>query len=111
MINLLRYREQAQYAEGFDAQPCTGREAYDRYSADALGFVAGVGGSIRWMGASLGSVIAPADEEWDDAVLVEYPCINAFLTMVSDPAYQAIMPHRTAALANSRLIATTTAIG
>ena len=26
MINLLRYREQAAYPEGFDAEPCSGRD-------------------------------------------------------------------------------------
>ena len=31
MLNLLRYREAAEYPNGFDAQPCTGREAYERY--------------------------------------------------------------------------------
>lgn len=110
MINLLRYRDQAAYAEGFDAEPCTGREAYDRYGEKAVLFVDEAGGSIGWMGASFGSVIAPDDEQWDDAVLVEYPSVHAFLEMVAKPAYQAIVPHRTAALADSRLIGTHTTV-
>ena len=32
MINLLRFREQAQYADDADETPCTGPEAYGRYS-------------------------------------------------------------------------------
>ena len=28
MLNLLRYREKAAYPEGFEAVPCSGREAY-----------------------------------------------------------------------------------
>ena len=36
--------------------------------------------------------------------LVRYPSRAAFLRMVKSDAYQAIMPHRTAALADSRLI-------
>jgi uncharacterized protein (DUF1330 family) len=42
-------------------------------------------------------------------VLVEYPSVDAFRTMVADPAYAAVSIHRTAALDDSRLIATRTA--
>ncbi len=33
MINLLRYRDRAEYPKGSDAPPCSGREAYQRYGA------------------------------------------------------------------------------
>jgi len=33
MINLLRYRDRAEYPKGSDAPPCLGREAYQRYGA------------------------------------------------------------------------------
>ena len=51
-------------------------------------------------------MIAPEAEAWDDAVLVEYPSRAAFLKMLSEPTYQAAVPHRSAALMDSRLIAT-----
>ncbi len=111
MINLLRYREQAVYPRRFAAEPCTGREAYQRYGAVALERVAYVGGRVLWMGRVQGTVIAPDAEQWDDAVLVEYPSRKAFIEMVSQPEYQAATPHRTAALEDSRLIATTTEAG
>jgi uncharacterized protein (DUF1330 family) len=106
MINLLRYRDRAEYPEGFEAEPCSGREAYGRYGEVALQRVASVGGRIVWMGAVAASVIAPEGEQWDDAVLVEYPTPRAFLDMVAQPEYLAAAPHRTAALSDSRLIAT-----
>ena len=108
MINLLKYREQAQYPEGFDAEPCSGREAYARYSFHALQHVASVGGRPIWLGGVHTCLIAPAGEDWDDAVLVEYPSRQAFLTMLQNPEYLKIAAHRTAALADSRLICTTT---
>jgi uncharacterized protein (DUF1330 family) len=108
MINLLRYRAQAAYPDGFDAEPCSGREAYQRYGTVAAGRVASVGGRLLWMGRVRASVIAPDDETWDDAILVEYPSRRAFLEMVSQPEYLAAAVHRTAALADSRLIATVT---
>jgi len=106
MINLLRYRERAQYPAGAGADPCSGREAYGRYAAVALQKVASVGGRIVWMGRVAASVIAPEGEEWHDAVLVEYPSRKAFLAMIALPDYQAAVLHRTAALEDSRLIAT-----
>jgi len=111
MLNLLRYRERAAYPAGFDAEPCSGREAYGRYAAVALGKVAEVHGRILWSGAARACVIAPAGEAWDDVVLVEYPSRRAFLTMVGQPDYLAAAPHRTAALADSRLVETTPVAG
>ncbi|NNL65742.1 MAG: DUF1330 domain-containing protein, partial [Myxococcales bacterium] len=50
MINLLRYREQASYAADAGVEPCTGREAYARYGAEALQHLGSVGGRPIWMG-------------------------------------------------------------
>jgi uncharacterized protein (DUF1330 family) len=107
MINLLRYREHAEYPPDSTASPCSGREAYQRYGAVATQKVAEVGGRILWMGKVQAIVIGPDGEEWDDAVLVRYPSRKAFLEMVGQPDYQAAGVHRTAALDDSRLIATT----
>lgn len=106
MINLLRYRERAAYPDGFDATPCTGHEAYQRYGAVAARLIGEAGGRIVWMGSVQLTLIAPEGERWDDAVLAEYPSRKAFIGMVSLPEYQAAAPHRTAALEDSRLIAT-----
>ncbi len=107
MVNLLRYRDKAAYGAEVSAEPCTGREAYARYSEIALSRVATVGGRIVWAGAALSMVIGPEGEQWDDVALVEYPSVAAFVEMVSDPIYQACTFHRTAALEDSRLIRTT----
>jgi len=106
MINLLRWRERAAYPEGSDASPCTGQEAYGRYSAGVLPLLAGVGGRIVWNGLVRNALIAPEGEAWDQAILVEYPSRQAFIEMTTSAAYRAIAIHRSAALADSRLIAT-----
>lgn len=106
MLNLLRYREQAVYPEAAQAPPCSGREAYRRYGRVAQQQVAAVGGELLWLGAVQAQLIAPTDEQWDEVMLVRYPSVAAFLQMLSEPDYQAATVHRTAALANSRLIAT-----
>jgi len=106
MINLLRYRERAAYPAGFDAEPCSGREAYRRYGQAAIGFISALGGQVVWEGSPKAVLIGPRDEQWHKALLVRYPSKQAFLAMVSNPDYQAITVHRTAALEDSRLIAT-----
>jgi uncharacterized protein (DUF1330 family) len=106
MINLLRYRERAAYEPGADDEPCSGREAYERYGMYVLPLLARVGGRIRWRGDARAVVIGPADEHWDEVLLVEYPSRSAFVSMVTSEDYRAIMHHRTAAISDSRLIAT-----
>jgi uncharacterized protein (DUF1330 family) len=92
-----------------ELEPVWGRsEAYQRYAAVAAQRVVSVGARMLWMGRVHFAVIAPESEQWDDAVLVEYPSRKAFLGMVSRPEYQAAASHRTAALEDSRLIATKT---
>jgi uncharacterized protein (DUF1330 family) len=111
MINLLRFRYDAEYPAGLDAEPCSGREAYERYGMAVLPMLHGVGGRILWRGEAKLVVIGPSEEAWDEAILVEYPSRAAFLQMVTSADYQKIVEHRTAALADSRLIATSTVLG
>lgn len=106
MINLLRFREQAAYPEGFEAAPCTGPEAYQRYAALVVPFLESVGAELFWGGRVEQALIAPPGESWDEALLVRYPSRSAFTTMVQMPSYQEITVHRTAALADSRLLMT-----
>jgi uncharacterized protein (DUF1330 family) len=109
MLNLLRYREVADYADTPALDPghaTSGREAYQTYSAGVLPLLEGVGGTIEMFGTCHGTLIGPAGEEWDDIVLVRYPSTAAFVQMVSSPEYLAIQGHRTAALVDARLVRT-----
>jgi len=104
MLNLLRYHAQATYPADSPHTPCSGREAYARYSRTALAKVRGVGGNVQLLAQARAALIAPADEQWDEVLLVHYPSRQAFLGMLADAEYQAATVHRTAALADSRLI-------
>lgn len=104
MINLLRFKEQA---DGIDADDgISGAEAYNRYGVEAQKHLARIGGRILLSAAATDSVIGPDEAEWDLVIAVEYPSRAAFLKMTSDPDYLKAHPHRTAALEDSRLIAT-----
>lgn len=102
MLNLLRFRDQAAYSDPSEA--CSGREAYKRYSQTSVRTIAAVGGSILFGGRAHESLIAPPGETWHQIFLVRYPSAAAFRTMMSMPEYQACVRHRTAALADSRLV-------
>lgn len=83
----------------------TGRSAYQRYSKSAMPLVWEVGGQALWMEGPRRRD-RPEGEAWDEVVLVYYPSRAAFVRMVRSDAYREIMLHRTAALADSRLIET-----
>ena len=104
MLNLLRYRDEADYSERPDETPCSGREAYQRYAAVALECVGKAGGRLVFAGAAAATVIGPADEQWDDVLLVAYPDRAAMMAMLESDEYQACTYHRTAALSDSRLV-------
>jgi uncharacterized protein (DUF1330 family) len=105
MVNLLRFRDRADYGpEG--SRGDTGEQAYLRYSNGVIPLLYEVGGQLLWRGKVRAAVIAPEGEAWDEVVLVSYPSRRAFLRMIESEAYRAILHHRTAALADARLIET-----
>jgi uncharacterized protein (DUF1330 family) len=104
MINLLRYREQAEYEADSDEAPCSGEDAYARYGAAVVPLVEKHGGRAVWVGRVSATLIAPEGEDWDSAALIEYPSREAFLAMVASLEYRQVEHHRTAALSDSRLI-------
>ncbi|WP_262851399.1 DUF1330 domain-containing protein [Mumia quercus] len=94
MLNLLRF------AEG-------GRERYAEYAA-ALEqtFLPKYGAEVVFAGNGSTALVAEDGQAWDAVVLVRYPSREAFLTMVSDPAYQEVTHLRTEALDEAVLQAT-----
>lgn len=106
MLNLLRFRDTAAYALEREEPACSGREAYAAYIRGIQPHLEAVEARVLWQASAHCAVIAPEGEEWDEMLLVEYPTVGAFLSMLQSPEYQAITVHRSAALEDSRLIAT-----
>jgi uncharacterized protein (DUF1330 family) len=104
MINLLKYRDVAAYAEDSGFAPCSGKDAYLRYGAVAIQKVMELGGKLL-LGVRMEQVfIGNDDDEWDDVMIVYYPSRRAFLTMLQMPDYQAAHIHRDAGLLRTRLL-------
>lgn len=108
MVNLLRYRDQADYGDQPTAEPCSGREAYFQHYLPAFTKVTeGDGIKPFWIGNVLAQLVAPPGEHWDDVAIVEYPNFAGFQRMIESSAYrEEAEPHRRAALADWRLIPT-----
>ena len=106
MLNLLRFRDRAEYASDDPeaGDDVSGAEAYRRYSAEATPIFASLGGSQAWIGRPELMLIGPEAERWDLAFVAHYPTAEAFVTMLKTPAYQHAVRHRNAAVADSRLV-------
>ncbi|MBA2679626.1 MAG: hypothetical protein H0U76_14665 [Ktedonobacteraceae bacterium] len=111
MLNLLRYKQHADYGDRTDFGPRSGREAYHQGYRPAFGEVAARLESAKgirplFLGTVLASLVGPTDEPWDEVALVEYPSFAAFRSITESLEYKRdAAPHREAALENWRLIA------
>lgn len=106
MLNLLKFREIANYPVNHPdhGRGLTGREAYEIYKIGFKRLVANDGAAMIWEAPLECMVTGPAGE-WDEAFIMGYPNSGAFMAMVKNEEYiREIVPHRTAALADSRLI-------
>ena len=106
MLNLLRFREVADYSaspELAPENPVSGAEAYDRYIAHTLPHLRRSGGDLLFMGEGGPWLIGPEGERWDRMLLVRQKSVEAFMAFATDEGYLAGIGHRTAALADARL--------
>ncbi len=107
MLNLLRFREVADYSAApalAPAVPVSGREAFDRYIAEARPHLEAAGGEILFIGDGGAFFIGPEAERWDLAMLIRQPSVAAFFAHAGNEAYMASVAHRSAALADARLL-------
>ena len=107
MLNLIRLRERAEYPQGHPdhGKPISGLEAYQAYGRTIGPHFAKLAARQVWAGKPQVMVTGPQSEAWDLCFIAEYPSTQAFIDMVRDPDYRAhVVPHRTAAVADSRLL-------
>ena len=106
MLNLVRFREKAEYPQGHPlaGKGLSGAEAYAEYGRTSGPVFARVGGSVVWRGAMQAMVIGPSGEHWDTAFIARYPDSAAFMAMVTDLDYKLAVVNRQAAVLTSRLI-------
>lgn len=106
MLNLVRLRHVAEYPAGHPnhGQGLTGLDAYRAYGRTTAAIFKRLGGRQVWAGKPQVTLTGPGSEAWDLAFIAEYPNADAFIAMVRDPEYRELVQHRTAGVADSRLI-------
>ena len=98
MINLLKFREKAQYEDGRDTD-LTGEKAYAIYMDEVVGHLKKVGGEVSFGGSINRLMLGEVEELWDKTFIAKYPSKKAMLKMVTDPDYLESNKHRVAGLA------------
>jgi hypothetical protein len=111
MLNLLHFKEKADYNDQKGFTSCSGQEAYLERYVPAFNKVAKAenitGIKINYIGSVAGLLAVPSDEHWDIIALVQYPDFATFRKVSESKAYLTdAEPHRLAALEDLRLIAT-----
>jgi uncharacterized protein (DUF1330 family) len=107
MLNLLRFRDVADYStnpELMPDKPISGAEAYEKYIDHTLPLLKESGGDLVFLGKGGKYLIGPQDEQWDLVMLVRQNSLADFMAFSSNEAYLAGLGHRTAALEDSRLL-------
>lgn len=98
MVNLLKFREHALYADGSDSH-LSGREVYQRYGAAIGKLIRDYGGRFLFAGDVTSLMIGQVGDMWDEIALAEYPDRAALHAMISSPECRAVAHHREAGLA------------
>ena len=107
MLNLLRFKDVADYSNAMDIapqKPISGRDAYQIYIKLTLPLLRKSGGDIIFLGKCGHFFIGPSEEKWDLIMLIKQQSIADFLAFATDPNYQKIIGHREAAIIDSRLL-------
>ncbi|GAB5483360.1 MAG: hypothetical protein Pars92KO_31170 [Parasphingorhabdus sp.] len=106
MLNMIRFKDKASYEKGseFAAKGWTGEQAYTEYSRHSGPIATRTGGKVVYFGMPQLTLIGPEHEKWDAIFIVSYPNLASFLALVGDPEYKKHAFHRSAAVADSRLV-------
>jgi uncharacterized protein (DUF1330 family) len=106
MLNLVKLKPKAEYPAGHPdhGKDLSGLDAYRAYGRTTAHIFKRLGGRQVWAGKPQVMVTGPGAVAWDIAFIAEYPTAEAFIAMVRDPEYRDLVQHRTAGVADSRLL-------
>jgi pimeloyl-ACP methyl ester carboxylesterase len=100
MVNLIRFREMAEYPDGRETD-LTGQEAdaiYGEFVSSTM--LPEIGAEIVY------SASVPPGEGYDTVAIVRYPSRVAFQRMIDDPKFQEMSIHKQAGVADTIVLAT-----
>jgi uncharacterized protein (DUF1330 family) len=98
MVNLLKFREWADYGPGSVEPKRTGRDAYGEYAKVAMQKIGENGGHLSFVSERQQLFVGSEDQDWDVVAIVYYPSRAAYLKGFDSTEYQAAIKHRFAGL-------------
>jgi hypothetical protein len=108
MLNLLKFKDEADYPADAGQPPCTGAEAYQRYQHAFTVTVAAISNAEVLYDGPVDQIfigVAGTNEaDWDKVLMVRYPTRGHFLAMMADATYREALVHRYAGLARTVLL-------
>ncbi|WP_199553550.1 DUF1330 domain-containing protein [Sandaracinobacteroides hominis] len=106
MLNLLKFKDKADYPEGHPNAGSTGAEAYRRYEklfTETVGDISQA--QPLYDGPVMHTLVGSAAEgDWDRMLIVRYPSRKHFLAMMADETYRDGLVHRYAGLERTILL-------
>ena len=97
MVNLMKYREKADYADGRSAD-ISGREADDLYAP--LGPLKAIGAQVVFL-AEVDTQFFNDTPKWDRVGIVKYPSRRSFIEMQTRKDFQELHHHKEAGMAET----------
>lgn len=97
MVNLLKFRERAEYADGRSSD-LTGKEAYMIYGEAVSRILPKFGGRAVFAGDVTFLSLGQAEELWDEVAIAMYPARSDMVRMSMSAEWQEAAIHRTAGL-------------
>lgn len=108
MLNLLKFRAQADYGADAGEPPMTGAQAYAHYQKAFVETVGAVSQAEVLYDGPVGQVFigmaGTPETDWDKVLLVRYPTRQHFQGMMADATYRDALRHRYAGLARTILL-------
>jgi len=105
MVNLLKFKEKAEYADGRETD-LTGEQAYGIYAAAVTELLKEFGGEAIFGADVERLMLGEVEELWDMVAIAMYPSRKAMLNMMTSEKIQEIGVHRAAGLAGQLNIET-----
>ena len=97
MLNLLKFKDKAEYEDGRTTD-LTGREAYQIYALAVAKLVENTGGKVLFGAEVSRLMLGEVEELWDTVAIAQYPSRKKMLEMIMSPEYAEISVHRNAGL-------------
>jgi len=101
MVNLMSYRERAEYGDEGDGEGISGQEADDRYAP--LGPLAAIGAEVVFVG-TVDTQFLNDSPRWHRVGIVKYPSRRAFIEMQQRPDFKELHAHKDAGMAETIVI-------